>query len=975
MPKSNASQQPTEPSEAQLALEALRERADAFSKAFANAHYEKGEAASFIIHLCQLFELDSIRAVSLEHRVQKDSGSGMEFMDGFFPGLLLVEMKSKGKDLAKAYEQARGYVRKLKNPEEMPRYILVCDFQTFHLYDTEKSDSNYVAFKLSDLRDHVDTTLAFLGSYERVYQEVQVRITTRAANSLTTLHDALKAARYPQAHMQTFLVRTLFCLFAEDTDLFGENRPFYGLIEQSQPNGRGLGAAINAVFERLNTPHDTPDVSTPFAALTEDEKAVYAFPYVNGDLFAAPVPAANFDADTRAALLHCCATDWSLISPDIFGTMFQNLMHWDDEAAGHKGGKRRDFGAHYTSERNILRAIRPLFIDDLNDELKAARAEPTAPTRKKALIALYEKLPTLTVLDPACGCGNFLVVAYRELRRIEFELIADLFSKGGQSKGLLDVQETAKVNVAQFYGIELDPTAAEIATVAMWLTDHQLNRVAAQRFGKARPSIPLRRSAHIAKGKNALQLDWNDVLPAAQCHYIVGNPPFIGHQWRSTEQANDMARIWGNKGQFNRLDYVSCWYKKAADLMQVNPKIKVALVSTNSITQGEQAGILWGALQKQGVEISFAHRTFKWTNEGSSVAAVHCVIVGLGAEKARKCAIWDYSNDIAGEGIKIRARRINQYLTDAPSVALPARTEPRIGLPSLHKGSQPTDGGFLVLTLEEKNALIQTEPNAKQWIRPYIGGYEFINGIERFCLWLEGATDEQLKAMPAIWERVQQVAEAREKSPTPSVKEFAKLPSLFTQNRQPITNYVALPEVSSESRLFIPVGFLNKDIVASNQLQIIPKGTVYHFSMLCSTMHNAWMRTVCGRLESRFRYAPSIYNNFPWPQDLDKATQKTIADAGQAVLDARAKHKGKSLAWLYNPETMPPNLQAAHDAVDEAVDDAYAYFGGNEDAPRVAFLFERYQQLTTLLPQDDDALAYALDAAPKKARRKKSSLA
>ncbi len=960
MPKSSPPS-PTLDTAAQDELNALRERAEAFSKVFAHKSYEKGEAQSFIIHLCQVFGLDSVRSVSLEHRVQKASGKGMEFVDGFFPGLLLVEMKSSGKDLQAAYEQAQGYVSLLKNPEEMPRYILVCDFQIFHLYDLQakggiNSTPSPSEFRLADLRQHVDTTLAFLSTYERVYQDVQVRITTRAAGTLTHLHDALKAARYPQKDMQTFLVRTLFCLFAEDTELFGEPdypTPFYRLVEQSQSNAQYLGDAINRVFTRLNTAPEARD-PTPYAQLTPAEQAVYHFPYVNGDLFAAPISPANFDETTRLALLKCCDTDWSLISPDIFGTMFQNLMHWDDEAAGGKGGKRRDYGAHYTSERNILRAIRPLFVDALTEELKAARSETKPSERKRALLVLYDKLPTLTFLDPACGCGNFLVVAYRELRRIEMELIAELFSKGGQSKGLLDVQDTAKVTVSQFYGIELDATAAEIATVAMWLTDHQLNRQAAERFGKARPSIPLRRSAHIAKGQNALQLDWNSLLPAAQCSYIVGNPPFLGKAFQSAEQKADMALVFGNNHKHSLLDYVAAWYIKAANHMRVNPKIKAAFVSTNSITQGEQVAILWQPLIQAGIHIQFAHRTFKWTNEGSSVAAVHCVIVGFGMEKPRKCSLWDYLNNDDDDGRFVRAKRLNPYLVDAPVIALENRRLPLCSAPPIVFGNMPNDGSYLLLDDLDKENLIKNEPLAKQWIKPIVSAREFLNNEKRWCLWLKHPSSSDWQDLPLITERVEAVRQYRLASTRASTVALAKTPHLFGEIRQPSGKYILIPRVSSENRQYVPMGFFDGTIIVSDTcLSVNSTASVYHFGVLSSTFHNAWLRATGGRLKSDYRYSAGIvYNNFPWPEA--GAEQAAIEAAGQAVLDARAKHKGKSLAWLYNPETMPSNLQAAHDDLDDAVDEAYAYFGGNEDAPRVAFLFERYQQLTTLIPQDDE---------------------
>jgi type I restriction-modification system DNA methylase subunit len=861
-------------------LELLRERAEYFSKTFASAAYEKQQAQTFIIKLCDVFGLDSVRNVSLEHRVKKASGKGMNFMDGFFPGLLLIEMKSKGEDLSKAYKQAKSYIELLKNPEEMPRYILVCDFQTFHVYDLNASnvanttEPAPTAFSLADLRKHVgkDEALGFLSNYERVYQEVQVRITTRAAKVLTDLHDALKKARYPAQDMQTFLVRILFCLFADDTDIFNvaiddsskaqashfTDQPFYDLIQKSPSNGEYLGDAIARMFTRLNTLGTFVERNpVPYEQLTSGEKSMYYFPYVNGALFAGEpaIAIANFDEHTRRVLLDCCATDWSLISPDIFGTMFQNLMHYDDETAGKKGGKRREHGAHYTSERNILRAIRPLFIDDLYAELKQARsvlADETAKklretkkaltpaARKKAcadLIALYDKLPTLTVLDPACGCGNFLVVAYRELRRLEAELIADIFDERTLGKGLLDVKTLSKVNVEQFYGIELDPTAAEIAKVALWLTDHQLNRQLAERFGTSRPTIPLTKAAHIAKGQNALTLDWNSLLPANQCHFIVGNPPFLGKSQQNASQKADMAAVFAAYKNYGVLDYVSAWYVKAVAHMQRNPAIKAAFVSTNSITQGEQVAVLWQPLMQASVHIQFAHRTFKWNNEGSSVAAVHCVIIGFGLDKPVRPPLWDYGDDVSAlEGNLQKTRRINPYLVDAPIVFLNKRKDSICMVQKMQYGSMPIDNGHLIVSPEEYELALSEDAENAILIRPYTGGDEFLNNLNRYCLWLQNISISVIDSSKFANERIAKTKHFRLNSGRENTRKLAEKPHLFGEIRQPMSDYLLIPKVSSENRQFMPIGFVDKNMIVSGSALIIPMATKYHFAVLHSTM-------------------------------------------------------------------------------------------------------------------------------------------
>ncbi len=976
--KKSAKSAPCDPTQ----QDALNDAAEQFSRNFADAEYEMGEAQNFVRELCGVYGLNYLHAVDFERRVQKRGGKGARRIDGFFPGLLLVEMKSKGENLDEAYVQAKSYIPLLKNKADRPRHILVSDFQHLHLYD-ETGENAPVIFALADFRAHVNE-LDFLLGYERIIAARNEAATITAATMLGNLHDSIKATGYVGNDLQTMLVRLLFCLFADDTALFGEDKPFSKLIADSRSDGDDLGGRLQRMFNRLDTNPNKLNDPNLTRQRTDGQYAYLAsFPYVNGAVFSKRIADCDLDANSRAALMACCDLDWADISPDIFGTLFQHIMHWDDEAATGKTKKRRDFGAHYTSERNIQRAIRPLFLDELKAELDACKGN------KKSLVDFQHKLSTLNIFDPACGCGNFLVVAYRELRMIEQQVLLELKSKrmGGQAR-------FPECDVHQFHGIEIDPTAVEIATVALWLTDHQMN----MRYAEGYHRIPLHNKANIVCG-NALRTDWSSVIVPAQCSYIVGNPPFIGHQWRSAEQVEDMNLVWGIKGRFGRLDYVTCWFNKAAAFAQHNEHLKIALVSTNSICQGEQVGILWPHIFAQKLYIHFAHRTFKWSNEGSGVAAVHCVIIGLGMNKPKKCTLWDYSDNISSDAKPRKAKCINAYLVDAANVILDSRTDTPQGLPQLKKGSQPTDGGFFVLNKEEKAKLENADARVKTWIRPYIGGEEFINSKERWCLWLKDVALAEIEDVPLVMERVQAVAAVRLESPTPSVRAFADQPTLFTQDRQPSGNYLVIPEVSSENRRYLPIGFLSKNNIASNQLQITAGGTLYHFAVLCSTMHNAWMRTTCGRLKSDYRYAPSVYNNFPWPQtplsppftkgEAQRAASATqgedqhaatishfekgglggiwicsdIAAAGQAVLDARALHQGKSLAWLYNPDTMPANLQDAHDEVDALVDEAYGYEGGDDDASRVAFLFERYQALVSPLIEAVDE-----EAPPKKPR-------
>jgi hypothetical protein len=533
------------------------------------------------------------------------------------------------------------------------------------------------------------------------------------------------------------------------------------------------------------------------------------------------------------------------------------------------------------------------------------------------------------------------------------EAMGDIGLTNASRGGLLDVSTLCRIKVSQFYGIEIDESAAHIARVAMWITDHQMNLEAAERFGTTRPTVPLVDSATIACG-NSLRLNWHDVIPAEQCSYVLGNPPFIGYSYQSKEQKSDMELIFDKLKGGGVLDYVACWYAKAAVYIQANPLVDVAFVSTNSITQGEQVSILWGHLFSQGIHIRFAHRTFQWSNEGKGIAAVHCVIVGFGANEPKQRTIFDYGDNIKGEPLAISVRNINPYLVDAPTVFLDKRRAPICAVPEMMKGSQPTDGGNLLLSDLEKIELLQVDPKIEKWIRPFLGADEFINNIPRWCLWLKGIQPAELRAMPQVMKRVEEVKVMRLASSKAATIELASTPTLFGEVRQPIqgSRYILVPRHSSENRKFIPMGFFDSEVICGDANSMIPNADFYHFGILSSTMHNAWMRAVCGRLESRYRYSNTIvYNNFPWPTTApaDKATA-TIEAAAQSILDARTLYPESSLADLYDPLSMPPELVKAHASLDKAVDAAYQYKGGKDDAARVAFLFERYQQLTSLLP-------------------------
>jgi type II restriction/modification system DNA methylase subunit YeeA len=740
---------------------------------------------------------------------------------------------------------------------------------------------------------------------------------------MAQLHDAIKETGYGGKDLENYLVRLLFCLFAEDTGLFGENGAFLNYLHNhTKVDGSDLNGALTALFDTLNTDHKHRLKNLP--------EHLRKFPYINGALFEGNLKGCYFDEQTRNTLIECANLDWSDISPAIFGSLFQAIMHFDDEAANAKTKKRREFGAHYTSEENILKTINPLFMDDLRAEFKKCS--------KPKLHDFHNKLASLNFFDPACGCGNFLIIAYRELRVLELDVINAQF--GNKKVAQLDVDTLIKCNVHQFHGIDIDDSAVHIATVAMWLVDHQMN-LKVQQFGKYYDRIPLVKKANIVHA-NALQIDWQSVIKPKDCSFIMGNPPFVGSTFQTKQQKADCAVIFNGMQGAGVLDFVAAWHVKAARYIQENPKISVAFVSTNSICQGEQVGILWRYLLAQGIKIRFAYRTFKWSNEGRGVAAVHCIIVGFQHSEPTQRFIFDNEN-------KITANNINPYLVDAPSILIEKRTKPIcINTPEMVRGNQPTDGGHLLLSPEEKEKLLAKEAAANNWLRPLLGSEEFINGKQRWCLWLVHISPNELAKMPEVLKRVEAVKNTRLASRDAQARKLAERPSQFRDIKEP-ESYLLIPRVSSEQRPFIPIGFINTQIIAADSVLIIPNATLHHFGILTSTMHNAWMRAVCGRLESRYRYSAMIvYNNFPFPTPTEKQIA-AIEKQAQAVLDARAVHENSTLADLYNPLTMPANLVKAHNELDKAVDSAYNYKNAKDDAARVAFLFEKYQTLVAPL--------------------------
>ena len=903
-----------------LSWNEIRARATAFADEWADAVYEKGETQSFYNEFFEIFGVRRRSVARYEQHVNKlDNRSG--FIDLFWPGKLIVEQKSVGRDLTKAYEQAGEYFDAL--PErERPHYILVSDFQSFELHDLDEREQT--AFALADLPAHVEKFGFIRGLQRRAFRD-QDPANIEAAELVGRLHDALDKAGYRGHDLERFLVRIVFCLFADDTGIFDPRDIFFDFIEtRTGEDGANLGSSLGELFQVLDTPE-----TDRMATLDED---LARFPYVNGALFDGSLRIPSFDTAMRAALLDACSFDWSNISPAIFGALFQSVMDPDE---------RRTQGAHYTTEKNILKVIEPLFLDDLRaefEQLKRLRSQ-----RSQRLRAFHTKLRLLRFFDPACGCGNFLIIAYRELRILEIDVIREL--------GELYL---SRIDVDQFYGIEISEFPARIAETALWMMDHIMNNLFSLEFGQTYVRLPLQKSPHIAVG-NALEMDWQEFLPAEKCTYLFGNPPFIGHQQRTTEQKEDMARIWGRKGQVNRLDYVTCWFHKGMCYAAKNRSMEIAFVSTNSITQGEQCGILWPVMFTGGLSIRFAHRTFQWKSEARNSAAVHCVIIGLTFARDGNRSIYEYDH-VRGEPHLSEVTCINGYLIDGPQYAVPARSRPIDGRLKMHKGSQPTDGarikqpggGYLkfsnlILEDSDRKELLDADPNCEKWLKPYVGGEELISGQWRWCLWLKDANPSELKASTAIIERLERVRSGRLQSPTESVRAYAKFPTLFTQDRQPDTDYLAVPEVSSETREYIPIDMLPPTVIASNKLQIIPGAPLHYFGILTSAMHMAWMRTVAGRLKSDYSYAPTVYNSFPWPE-METSQRNQIERLSQAILDARALFPDSSLDVLYDTDAMPPDLRRAHQALDHAVDRLYRRTSFASERERVEHLFMLYEK-------------------------------
>jgi len=908
-----------------LRLDEIRERAQGFAVDWAGASHERAEAQSFWNDFFNVFGLSRRRVASFEEPVRK-LGDARGAIDLFWPGVLLVEHKSGGKDLDKARFQALGYLHGLAE-HELPRYILVSDFQRFRLFDLEEGTE--ADFALSDLPGRIHL-FGFISGYQpRTYRD-EDPVNVQVALKLGELHDAMLDSGYSGRPLELFLVRLIYCLFADDTGIFPRDQFHYVLEHRTNPNGSDTGPILATIFQMLDTPPDRRQRHT--------DEDLLQFPYVDGELFSDILPIPMFSPRMREILLGACIYDWGKVSPAIFGSLFQAVM--DKE-------KRRTLGAHYTSEKNILKVVHDLFLDDLLQEFERASSSAGA------LRQLLDRVARLRFFDPACGCGNFLIVAYRELRSLEIAILKQLHVLSGQTARQLamDVRVYSRINVDAMYGIEIEEFPALIAKVALWLVDHQMNTLLSAEFGQTFVRLPIETSAHIHYA-NALRLDWATIVPqpdasAQTTLYILGNPPFVGKHLRTDAQNADMELSCAALPSYGILDYVCAWYVKATQFIQ-GTSARVAFVSTNSITQGEQVSALWPWMFAQGVKIHFAHRTFRWSNDARGEAAVFCVIIGFGQQEVKTKRLYEYPS-LDGDPMTLVANNINPYLVDAPSVIVSNRNRPVCPVPAMLYGSKPADGGFLLLSDEEKDDLLQKEPRASQFIRPLVSAHEFLNGKNRWCLWLEDASPSELRALPEVMRRVGNVRAFRLASKKAATVRLADSPTLFAEIRQPRSDYVLFPRHSSENRHFIPIAFFESEYIVSDSCASVPGATLYHFGVLTSTMHMAWMRQVCGRLKGDYRYSNNIvYNNFPWPEDPSPTQLERVERAAQAVLDARARFSTSTLADLYDPLAMPKVLVDAHRALDLAVDACYRSQPFRTEQERLQFLFALYGHYISL---------------------------
>ena len=918
-----------------------KKQAKAFIKRWENRGSERQDSQSFWLDLLQsVYGIENpTEYITFEDKVMLDHTS---FIDGFIDKTkVLIEQKGANKDLNKAIKQSDGtYLTPFQQAKRYsanipysrrPRWIITCNFKEFYIYDMEQPNGEPIVVQLADL-DKEAYRLEFLVDKTNEHLEREMKVSMEAGEIVGEIYDGLlkqyvNTDNPDSLHaINQLVVRLVFCLYAEDAGIFGHKMMFHDYLARF--GSRDFRRGLMDLFSVLDTPIDTRD---PYL-----DSELNAFPYVNGGMFAEnnlEIP--NFTDELRELILEHASSgfDWSEISPTIFGAVFESTLNPET---------RRSGGMHYTSIENIHKVIDPLFLDELKAELNEIRQFKQPKTVEQKAKQFQSKLASLLFFDPACGSGNFLTETYVSLRRLENEAIK-LYM--GDTVALDLGQDLVKVKLKQFYGIEINDFAVSVAKTALWIAESQMLEDTKDIVFREFDFLPLKSYTHIVNG-NALTTNWETIVDKSKLNYIIGNPPFVGHQWQSTEQKKDMTHVFSDLKKHGKLDFVTSWFAKAAQFMQ-GTDITTAFVATNSIVQGEAVRILWEYLFNKGVEIQFAYQSFKWLSEAKEKAGVSVVIIGFTVFETKTPKLLFY-----GENKEI-CNNINAYLVKGDNYFIQSRGKPlNPAMPVMTKGSQPTDGGHLVLSASERIKLLERTPELSEIIKPYIGSNELINKKERYCFWLVDVAPSLIKKVPELLSRLEAVKESRMASPTKSVQEQSLTPQLFTQIRQPNVNYIAVPEVSSERRRYIPIGFLDSKTIASNKLYIIPESNLYIFGVLISNVHMAWTRIVAGRLEERYSYSPAVYNNFPWPEITDAQKEK-ISQTAQGILDARALYPDSSLADLYDELTMPVELRRAHQANDKAVMQAYGLtkiVDGKKtwltESETVARLFEMYEQLT-----------------------------
>ncbi len=905
----------------------VRRRAAAFADSWEDASYERGEAQTFYNEFFEVFGLRRRDFGLFEAYVKKLNDKG-GYIDLFWPNTLIAEHKSLGGDLEKARKQALDYCLGVSD-EERPRFLLACDFQNFVLRDLSKGKTT--RFQLAHLPDHVEAFSFMLGLQERVFHD-QDPVNVQASERVAKLHDALEASEYRGHDLERYLVRIVFCLFADDTGIFNRDSFLFFIQTRTRPDGLDTGPLLNRLFQVLNTP-------TGKRPPNLDEELAQ-FPYINGDLFAEVLPIPDFDSEMRKALLGVCKFDWSNISPAIFGTLFQSVM--DPK-------QRRIQGGHYTIEKNILKVIDPLFMDDLRGEFEKLKSH-RGTRRRSDLQEFQKKLGALRLFDPACGCGNFLVVAYRELRELELEVIRAIRANTpSENQQELDAVALSVIDVDQFYGIEIEEFPTRIAEAAMWMMDHIMNNRLSMEFGQTFARIPLTTSPHIRHG-DALETDWGELLPPEDCSFVLGNPPFGGAKAQSAVQRDQVRRIAALEGRSGTLDYVAAWFIKAGEYLQ-SSNARIGFVATNSITQGEQAPQLWPILfERFRLDIGFAHRTFAWESNARGKAHVHVVILGLDrAHQARGEKRLFHYREAKGDPYETQHKAISPYLFDAeklvdPQLTVREENRPINGLPRLKTGVQMIDNGILTFTQDEYEEFIRDEPGSKKFFRKYIGGDEYINGFYRWILYLADSRPSELRDLPEVRDRIRRVREYRASRRRPSTVALAAYPTKVGVDERLSRPYLVLPNTSSKRREYIPIGWLTPDVIANQKLRILPDATLVDFALLTSAMHMAWMRAITGRMKSDYMYSVGvIYNTFPIPPQ--GADLKSLEPLAQAVLNARTEDPDATLAVLYDPDLIPQQLRKAHQVLDRAVDRLYRPGGFESERDRVDHLFGLYAHM------------------------------